>query len=93
MIFKKKDDEFHFWAGMIIFIFTFIINNFWFSQSVSAILSFILSFVCAISKEIYDLKVKKTKFEWRDVKWTLVGSSIPTFLFTLFDIIYFYSEV
>jgi len=92
MIFKKLDDEMHFWAGMLVFIFSFIVANFWFNQSVSAIICFILSGLVGIGKEIYDLKVKKTKFDWRDVKWTLIGSFIPTFLFVVFDIIYFHSK-
>ena len=90
--FKKLDDEMHFWAGILIWFFVFFIANFWFNQSVSSLLGFGGSLISAIGKELYDKHIKKTKFDWRDFKWTLIGALIPTILFVIFDIIYFYSK-
>jgi len=69
-----------------------MILNFWFNQSISAILGFIISFISGLTKEFYDLRIKKTIFNWRDVKCTTIGGLVPTILFVVFDIIYFYSK-
>jgi len=90
--FKKLDDEMHFWAGMLIWIFTFILANFAFEQWLSSVVALIVAASTGIVKEVYDEKIKKTEFSWRDLKWTLIGSIIPTILFVIFDIIYFYSK-
>jgi hypothetical protein len=90
--FKKLDDEMHFWAGMLIWMFVFILANFAFEQWVSAIAGFLSSILSGIGKEIYDQKIKKTRFDWRDVKWTVIGGSVLTILFILADIIYYYSK-
>lgn len=90
--FKKLDDEMHFWAGMIIMFFIFFISNFFFSQWVSALIGFAASGISGISKEIYDQRVKGTKFDWRDAKWTIIGGFVLTALFIIADIIYYYSK-
>lgn len=90
--FKKLDDEMHFWAGMLISFFVFMIANFWFTQWQSGVIGLLISFIGGVGKEIYDLKIKKTKFDWRDIKWTTIGGSILSILFIIFDIIYYYSK-
>jgi hypothetical protein len=90
--FKKLDDEMHFWAGMVIWIFIFILCNFVFQQWVSAIVAFVTAASVGVVKEIYDDRVKETVFDWRDFKWTTIGAAIPAILFIIFDIIYFYSK-
>lgn len=91
-LFQKLDDEMHFWAGMLISLFTFILANFLFNQSLSAIVSYGFVICGAIAKELYDKHIKKTRFDWRDIKWTLIGGIILPCLFIIFDIIYYYSE-
>jgi hypothetical protein len=90
--FKKLDDEMHFWAGMLIWIFTFILANFVSGQWESAIIALLAAASTGIVKEVYDEKIKKTKFDWRDFKWTVIGAGIPAILFIIFDIIYYYSK-
>ena len=90
--FKKLDDEMHFWAGMLIWIFTFILANFAFEQWLSSVVALIVAASTGIVKEVYDEKIKKTRFDWSDFKWTAIGASIPAILFIIFDIIYFYSK-
>jgi len=55
-----------------------------------------VAFVAAASvgvvKEIYDDGVKETVFDWRDLKYTVIGASIPAVLFIIFDIIYYFSK-
>lgn len=82
----------HFWAGMLIWFFAFLFANFLFNQSVSASVGFGIASLAAIGKELYDKHIKKTYFDWRDVKWTLIGACILTILFVVFDIIYYYSK-
>jgi hypothetical protein len=91
-MFKKMDDEMHFWAGILIWFFVFFIANFWFNQSISSSVGFGVAIIAAIGKELYDKHIKKTKFDWRDLKWTVIGASIPAVLFIIFDIIYYYSK-
>jgi hypothetical protein len=91
-IFKKMDDEMHFWAGMLISVFTFIPLNFLFSQWLSAIFAFGFSVVGGLGKEWYDENVKKTSFDERDLKWTIIGGAIVPFIFIIADIIYYYSN-
>lgn len=86
--FKKIDDEMHFWAGMLIWIFTFILANFVFNQSASSIVAFLAAASVGVVKEIYDDTIKETVFDWRDLKWTLIGASIPAAIFIIADIIY-----
>jgi hypothetical protein len=90
--FKKLDDEMHFWAGMLIWLFIFILANFLFAQWVSSIVAFIAAASTGVVKEIYDDRVKETVFDWRDLKFTVIGASIPAFLFIIFDIIYYFSK-
>ena len=90
--FKKMDDEMHFWAGMLIWIFIFILANFTFEQWISAIIAFVAAASVGVVKEIYDDKIKETVFDWRDFKWTTIGASIPAVLFIIFDIIYYFSK-
>ena len=82
----------HFWAGMLIWIFIFILANFVFNQSASAIVALIAAASVGVVKEIYDDTIKETVFDWRDLKWTVIGAGIPAFLFIIFDIIYYYSK-
>lgn len=91
-MFKKMDDEMHFWAGMLISFLVFFISNFWFNQSVSGILGFLAAFFSGMAKELYDKYKKKTKFDSRDLKWTIIGGCIIPIMFILFDLIYFYSK-
>jgi lipoprotein signal peptidase len=91
-LFQKLDDEMHFWAGMLISFVVFFVANFWFNQSVSSIVSYGFIIIGAICKELYDKYIKKTRFDWRDLKWTLIGGFILPFLFIVFDIIYYYSK-
>jgi hypothetical protein len=86
--FKKLDDELHFWAGMVIWIFIFILANFIVSQWMSSLVAFLASGSSAVVKEYYDLNVKKTRFDWRDIKFTLLGALIPALIFLFADIIY-----
>lgn len=90
--FKKLDDEMHFWAGMIIWLSVFILANFLFEQWISSIIAFVVAASVGVVKEIYDETIKETVFDWRDLKWTSIGAGIPTILFIVFDIIYFYSK-
>lgn len=90
--FKKLDDEMHFWAGMVVSIFTFILLNFLFSQWLSGVIAFGLTLAAGLGKELYDESVKKTKFDERDLKWTMIGGAIVPFIFIIADIIYYYSK-
>jgi len=90
--FKKLDDEMHFWAGILIWFVIFFLANFLFNQSVSSAMGFGVAGLAAIGKELYDKHIKKTYFDWRDVKWTLIGALIPTLIFIVTDIIYYYSK-
>lgn len=92
-LFKKRDDELHFWAGVLISIFTFILANFLFNQSVSAIVAFGFVILAATGKELYDKYIKLTRYDWRDWIWTLIGGIPIPVVFIIFDIIYYYSEV
>lgn len=92
-LFQKLDDELHFWAGMLISIFTFILANFLFNQSVSSIVAYGFVICGAVGKELYDKHIKKTIFDWRDIKWTLIGGVILPILFIIFDYIYLHSEL
>lgn len=91
-IFKKLDDEMHFWAGVLISIFTFIPLTFVFSQWVAALFAFGLTAAAGIGKEWYDENIKKTRFDERDLKWTVIGGSIIPFIFIIADILYYYSK-
>jgi hypothetical protein len=90
--FKKLDDEMHFWAGMLIWLFIFILANFLFAQWLSSIVAFIAAASTGVVKEVYDDRVKETVFDWRDLKFTVIGAGIPAFLFIIFDIIYYFSK-
>lgn len=90
--FKKLDDEMHFWAGMIIMLFVFIPSTFQFEQWVAALVGFLSAGTAAILKEFYDKYIKKTRFDWRDVRYTLFGASIFTIIFVVTDIIYYHSK-
>ena len=74
-LFKKLDDELHFWAGMLISFFTFFPLAFVFPQWVSALFAFGLTAATGIGKEWYDEHIKKTRFDERDfavAHWPLV---------------------
>jgi hypothetical protein len=90
--FKKLDDEMHFWAGMLISIFTFIPFTFIFPQWIAALDAFGVTVIIGIGKEYYDEHFKKTYFSNRDLKWTLIGGAIVPFIFIVADIIYYYSK-
>jgi len=90
--FKKLDDEMHFWAGMLISFFVFFVANFAFNQSISGLIGFGVACLAAVGKELYDKHIKKTYFDWRDAKWTMIGGSIIPFIFIVADIIYYYSK-
>ena len=90
--FKKLDDEMHFWAGMVIMLFVFIPSTFVFQQWMAALVGFLSAGTAAFLKEEYDKRIKKTRFDWRDVRYTLFGASIFTFIFIVTDIIYYFSK-
>jgi hypothetical protein len=90
--FKKLDDEMHFWAGMLISIFSFILYTFLFSEWVSGLFAFATAALAGVGKELYDKHVKKTYFNSRDLKWTLIGGAIVPFIFIIGSIIYYYSK-
>lgn len=90
--FKKLDDEMHFWAGMVIMLFIFIPSTFVFTQWLAAVIGFLSAGTAAILKELYDKHIKKTRFDWRDVRYTLFGASIFTIIFIVGDITYYYSK-
>lgn len=90
--FKKLDDEMHFWAGMLISIFTFIPLAQFFSQWVAALDAFAIVVIAGVGKEYYDEHFKNTYFNNRDLKWTLIGGAIVPFIFIIADIIYYYSK-
>lgn len=90
--FKKLDHELHFWAGVLIALFVFIPLTFVFSQWLAALVAFGITSIVGVGKEWYDKNIKKTKFEWVEAKWTAIGAAIPTILFIIADIIYYYSK-
>lgn len=92
-IFKKLDDEMHFWAGMLISFITFVPLTFIFCQWLSSVFAFGITAFVGITKEWYDENIKKTKFDERDLKWTIIGGSIIPIIFIIADILYFYSEI
>lgn len=89
--FKKLDDEMHFWAGMLISLFVFIPFTFIFSQWLSGVFAFGIASAIGVSKEWYDKNIKNTRFDDRDLKWTMIGASIIPAIFIIADIIYYYS--
>lgn len=91
-IFKKLDDELHFWAGLLIMLFFFVIFANSIQQWLAAVLSFVVSCAAGLAKEFYDKYIKKTKFDWRDVKWTALGAFVFTVIFIVADILYYYSK-
>lgn len=92
MIFKKLDDEMHFWAGMIVMLLIFIPSTFEFGQWLAALIGFTVASGVGVIKELYDKYIKKTRFDWRDVKWTAIGASVFTVIFIVGDILYYYSK-
>ena len=92
--FKKLDDELHFWMGLMISFVTFFICDFVFSldKPTSIILSYITPILGGVGKEFYDKRIKKTRFDWRDVKFTVIGGILFPILLTIIEIIYFYSK-
>lgn len=85
--FKKLDYELHFWAGFIICLFAFIPSALVFSEWVAAVGAFILTTGVAIGKELYDKHVKKTRFDWIDAKWTVIGAAIPASIFIIANVL------
>jgi hypothetical protein len=93
--FKKLDDEVHFWMGMIISFLAFFLCDFIFSideKVISIIITYIAPILAGLSKEFYDKYVKKTKFDWRDFKFTAIGGVLFPFLLTIIQVVYFYSK-
>jgi hypothetical protein len=63
-----------------------------FSQWLSAVFAFGIALSAGIGKDWYDENIKKTKFDERDLKWTVIGGAIVPFIFIIADIIYYYSK-
>ena len=84
-MFKLIDDEMHFWAGVLVNFFAFFLSSIVFTQLTATLIGFAAGIAAAIGKEVYDKKVKKTKFDWRDAKFTILGASL---LFTVLIILY-----
>lgn len=88
--FKKMDHELHFWAGTLIVIFTFIPCTLLFSELLAALFAFLITTGVAIGKELYDKHIKKTRFDWTDAKWTVIGAAIPMLIFVVANILRHY---
>ena len=67
---KHLDKILHFLAGFTIATVVVVL----FRNSIDSLLfGFIASIVGGILKEVYDLKIKKSRFDWFDVFATVVG--------------------
>lgn len=84
-MFKTIDDEMHFSAGLLANFFAFFLSSIVFTQLTATFIGLVAGIAAAIGKEVYDKKVKKTKFDWRDAKFTILGASL---LFTVLIILY-----
>ncbi len=87
MLFKKEDDKMHLLAGMLISFITFLLSSFMFTLPISYGLSFIFGSLAGILKEVYDKYVKKTKFDSRDLLFTIIGALLSTILMALIKIL------
>jgi hypothetical protein len=91
--FKKLDDELHFWTGMIISFLTFFVCDITgIDKVISIIVSFTVACLAGIGKEYYDKEIKKTRFDWRDIKFTVIGGIIIPLLLTIVEITYYFSK-
>lgn len=102
--FKKLDDEIHFWMGLMISFATFfVLDNLddlfllfkikiFIPKSIAILITFLVPLLAGIGKEIYDKKIKKTKFDLRDARFTIIGGSLFPLLLTIIEIVYFYSK-
>ena len=63
---KHLDKVIHFLAGFFITTVTFVIFK-------SLFIALVVSFITGVLKEVYDLKIKKTHFDWYDVFATFIG--------------------
>ena len=65
---KHIDKVYHFFAGMVIYIFFNIFFNTW--------ISIIPVMVIGAAKEIYDFYSKKGTPDWWDFIWTVIGGLV-----------------
>ena len=78
---KYLDKILHFLAGFFIATVAVVVLR---KSSDPLLFGFIASIVGGILKEVYDLKVKKSRFDWYDVFATVVGGVAAT------SVLYFY---
>ena len=91
--FKKLDDELHFWTGIIISFLTFFVCDITGVGRIEAIIaSFVTAILAGIGKELYDKQIKKTRFDWRDAKFTIIGGSLFPLLLTIIELTYHFSK-
>jgi general stress protein CsbA len=69
---KHIDKVYHFFAGMVIYIFFNIFFNTW--------ISIIPVIVIGAAKEFYDWYTKKGNPEWMDFIWTVIGGLVVLLL-------------
>ena len=72
---KHLDKILHFLAG---FFIATVVAVFFRNSSDPLLFGFIASIVGGILKEVYDLKIKKSRFDWYDVFATIVGGIAAT---------------
>lgn len=91
--FKKLDDELHFWTGIIVSFLTFFVCDITGVDKIEAIItSFVTAVLAGIGKELHDKYKKKTRFDWRDAKFTIIGGSLFPLLLTIIEITYYFSK-
>lgn len=90
--FKKLDDEIHFWMGLMVSFLAFFICDFALSleKSLSIAISFAAPVWGGFAKELYDLRIKKTKFDERDFRFTCLGGLFFPLLLVIIQITYKY---
>jgi len=72
-LFKKLDNELHFWSGAMV---GFLALFFWsgvFNLPHPPIAVAVAVVAAGFGKEVYDVKIKKTVFSWEDIKFTVLG--------------------
>ena len=89
MKFSKIDYERHFWSGALIAFGAFFICEFVFSLPIPwcLIFSMTTSVLAGYGKELYDKHIKKTKFDWQDFKFTVLGGLAMTGFFALITVV------
>lgn len=65
-----KDKILHFLACLIITVVTYFIGG----SFGYAMLGLLIALVAGYLKELYDLYIKKTKFDWKDIAWDTFGA-------------------